>query len=77
MAAGRSAHRALLEQLRPMNRGHQPEPAGYVEGAARISWDEHGSFGFDVARPTARDMTAEEHFFSDYAVVPLTDNAID
>jgi hypothetical protein len=56
-----------------MTRGHQQEPAGYVERAALVSWDERGSFGFEVVRRTARDMTTEEHFWSDYAVVPLPD----
>jgi len=56
-----------------MSRGHHPEPAGYIDQAARVGWDERGSFGFEVVRRTARDMSAEEHFFSDYAVVPLAD----
>jgi len=54
-----------------MTDNHQPEPAGYVEQAAHVSWNERGSFGFDIRPKTGRDMTAEEHFFCDYAVVPL------
>jgi hypothetical protein len=38
-----------------------------------VGWDERGSFGFEVVRRTARDMSAAEHFWSDYAVVPLPD----
>jgi len=54
-----------------MNDSQRTGPTGYVELAARVGWEERGSFGFDVVRRTARDMSAEEHFFSDYAVVPL------
>jgi hypothetical protein len=54
-----------------MSRGHQPEPAAYIEQAGSVSWDEHGSFGFNVVRRTAQDMTAEEHFWAEYGVVPI------
>jgi len=55
------------------HRGHQSEAGGYIDQTARVGWDERGSFGFDVLPRTARDMTAAEHFWSDYAVVPLPD----
>jgi len=54
-----------------MSHGDNSEPAGYIEQAARVGWGERGSFGFEVVRRTARDMTAEEHFFADYTIVPL------
>ena len=49
----------------------QPEPTGHVERAAQVSWDESGSFGFDGVPSTARDMSAEEHFWADYTAVEL------
>lgn len=54
-----------------MTRAHHPEPGGYIDQAARVGWDERGSFGFDVVRRTARDMTPEDDFFTDYCIVAL------
>lgn len=50
--------------------GYQHEFAAYVDRAAYVSWDECGSFGFDVVRRTAADLNAASALGGDDAVSP-------